>query len=216
MHPIFRFVSVLMVSAATLPAAHSQTAPAPAVLLVVGDSLSAEYGLKRGSGWVALLTQRLSEQYPNYQVVNASISGDTTSGGKSRLPSLLTRHQPQIVLLELGSNDALRGLSLAMTQQNLESMTRQIKAAGARPLLVGMQIPPNYGRQYSERFAQVFKDVADKENARLAPFLLDGMATDRAQFQADGIHPNEAAQPALLDNVWPSLEPLLKDQPSAG
>jgi acyl-CoA thioesterase-1 len=128
------------------------------------------------------------EQYPNYQVVNASISGDTTSGGKARLPALLARHAPAVVVLELGSNDALRGLALDMTESNLTAMTQQAKSAGARVLIVGMQIPPNYGRDYAERFARVFQTVAQKEQAALVPFLMEGMATDRALFQADGIH----------------------------
>lgn len=194
--------------------AHAQTAaPAegstPRTVLVVGDSLSAEYGIKRGTGWVPLLAARVSEQYPKYQVVNASISGDTTSGGVARLPALLRQHAPTVVVLELGSNDALRGLSLTMTEQNLRAMTQAAKAADAKVVIVGMQIPPNYGRDYTQRFAQLFDTVAKDENARLVPFLMEGMALNRAMFQADGIHPNEDAQPQLLDNVWPTLRPLL-------
>ncbi|MVW80592.1 arylesterase [Bordetella sp. 02P26C-1] len=177
---------------------------------MVGDSLSAEYGLQRGSGWVALLSQRIAEQYPNYRVVNASISGDTTSGGLSRLPALLEREHPAVVIIELGSNDALRGLSLQMTEQNLRGMTQRAREAGAQVLLVGMQIPPNYGRDYTQRFAALFPTIAKAEDASLAPFLLDGIATDREQFQADGIHPNEQAQPALLENVWAALRPILE------
>nr|WP_242697283.1 arylesterase [Bordetella petrii] len=209
-----------MAAALAAPAAHAQTpAPAPGsaarTVLVVGDSLSAEYGLARGTGWVPLLAKRMSEQYPNYRVVNASISGDTTSGGVSRLPALLERHHPAIVVLELGPNDALRGLSLKMTEQNLRDMARQSRQAGAQVLIVGMQIPPNYGRDYTQRFAAVFPAVAKAEQAGLVPFLMDGMATDRALFQADGIHPNEQAQPLLLDNVWAALRPMLKkDQPA--
>ncbi|KNY08448.1 GDSL family lipase [Achromobacter piechaudii] len=194
--------------------AHAQTtAPAegstPRTVLVVGDSLSAEYGIKRGTGWVPLLAARVSEQYPKYQVVNASISGDTTSGGVARLPALLRQHAPAVVVLELGSNDALRGLSLTMTEQNLRAMTQAAKAADAKVVIVGMQIPPNYGRDYTQRFAQLFDTVAKDENAQLVPFLMEGMALNRAMFQADGIHPNEDAQPQLLDNVWPTLRPLL-------
>ncbi|MBO9357152.1 arylesterase [Bordetella petrii] len=199
-----------------MPAAQAQTAaPAPGsaarTLLVVGDSLSAEYGLARGTGWVPLLARRMSEQYPNYQVVNASISGDTTSGGVTRLPALLERHKPAVVILELGSNDALRGLSLQMTEQNLRDMARRSRQAGARVLIVGMQIPPNYGRDYTQRFAALFPAVARAEQAGLVPFLMEGMATDRALFQADGIHPNEQAQPALLENVWAALRPILEE-----
>jgi len=194
--------------------AHAQTAPtaegsASRTVLVVGDSLSAEYGIKRGTGWVPLLSARVSEQYPKYQVVNASISGDTTSGGMARLPALLRQHAPAVVVLELGSNDALRGLSLTMTEQNLRAMTQAAKQAEAKVVIVGMQIPPNYGRDYAQRFAQLFSTVAKDEKARLVPFLMEGIATNRAMFQADGIHPNEDAQPQLLDNVWPTLRPLL-------
>lgn len=194
--------------------AHAQTATtaegsASRTLLVVGDSLSAEYGIKRGTGWVPLLSARVSEQYPKYQVVNASISGDTTSGGMARLPALLRQHAPAVVVLELGANDALRGLPLSMTEQNLRAMTQAAKQAKAEVLIVGMQIPPNYGRDYAQRFAQLFSTVAKDEKARLVPFLMEGIATNRAMFQADGIHPNEDAQPQLLDNVWPTLRPLL-------
>lgn len=209
-----------MTAALAAPAAHAQTAsPAtgsqPHTLLVVGDSLSAEYGLARGTGWVPLLAKRMSEQYPNYQIVNASISGDTTSGGVARLPALLKRHQPAIVVLELGANDALRGLSLQLTEKNLLDMAQRSRQAGAQVLIVGMQIPPNYGRDYAQRFAALFPAVAKAEQAQLVPFLLEGMATQREMFQADGIHPNEQAQPALLNNVWAALQPMLQgDQPA--
>ncbi|HYG41668.1 MAG TPA: arylesterase [Bordetella sp.] len=214
------FVAAAMATALATPAAHAQTAAqapgsAARTLLVVGDSLSAEYGLARGTGWVPLLARRMSEQYPTYQIVNASISGDTTSGGVARLPPLLERHKPAIVVLELGSNDALRGLSLKMTEQNLREMAQRSRQAGARVLIVGMQIPPNYGRDYAQRFAGVFPAVAQAEDASLVPFLMDGMATDRAMFQADGIHPNEQAQPALLENVWAALRPILENDQSA-
>jgi len=182
---------------------------APRTVLVVGDSLSAEYGIKRGTGWVPLLSARISEQYPKFQVVNASISGDTTSGGVARLPALLRQHAPAVVVLELGANDALRGLPLNMTEQNLRTMAQAARKADADVLIVGMQIPPNYGRDYAQRFAAVFSKVAKDEKARLVPFLMEGIATNRAMFQADGIHPNEDAQPQLLDNVWPALRPML-------
>jgi len=142
--------------------------------------------------------------------VNASISGDTTSGGVSRLPGLLREHEPAIVVLELGSNDALRGLSLAMTQDNLTAMARAAREAGAQVLIIGMQIPPNYGQDYAARFRDLFQAVARSQQARYVPFLLDGVATDRTLFQADGMHPTEQAQPRLLENVWPVLEPMLR------
>jgi acyl-CoA thioesterase-1 len=183
-----------------------------AVVLVVGDSLSAEYGLPRGRGWVALLEQRLQERMPGVRVVNASISGDTTSGGRSRLPALLKQHQPTHVILELGGNDALRGLPLKMTEDNLRAMTRAARAAGARVLIAGMQVPPNYGKRYADDFATLFATVAREEKTALVPFFLAGVADgpDAAQmFQPDRIHPNVRAQPRMLDNVWPVLQPLL-------
>ena len=182
-------------------------------LLVVGDSLSAEYGLARGQGWVALLEARLVREKLAWQVVNASISGDTTSGGRSRLPALLQRHAPAIVVLELGGNDALRGLPLAMTRDNLTEMVRRGQAAGARVLLLGMQMPPNYGRSYAEAFSALYAEVAKARQAALVPFFLRGVADTAdptALFQADRIHPNEEAQPKMLDNVWPALRPLLR------
>ena len=195
-------------------AAFASVAAQPAaVILVVGDSLSAEYGLARGSGWVALLDQRLAREKLAVRVVNASISGDTTSGGRSRLPSLLAQHKPSHVILELGGNDALRGLPLAQTQANLTAMARAAKASGARVLVVGMQVPPNYGRQYGNDFAALFASVAKSEGAALVPFLLKGVADGadaQALFQPDRIHPKEAAHPIMLGNVWPVLRPLLK------
>jgi acyl-CoA thioesterase-1 len=194
-----------------LPAVQAQGKPA--TVLVVGDSLSAEYGLPRGTGWVALLEQRLAQEKIAARVVNASISGDTTSGGRSRLPALLTAHQPTHVVIELGANDALRGLPLSMTQANLAEMARVSKRAGARVLLVGMQMPPNYGRKYSNDFAALFAEVARVEGAALVPFLLQGVAdgpNPEALFQADRIHPSAAAHPTMLGNVWPVLRPLLR------
>ncbi|MCE2908491.1 MAG: arylesterase [Burkholderiaceae bacterium] len=178
------------------PAAATATQP---VILIVGDSLSAEYGLAR-------------EKLP-WRVVNASISGDTTSGGRTRLPALLREHSPRVVVIELGGNDALRGLPLAMTQGNLTAMTQAAKAAGARVLIAGMQVPPNYGRAYGEAFANLFATVARAEGAALVPFFLAGVAdvpdADRF-FQPDRIHPTAEAQPRMLDNVWPALRPLLR------
>jgi acyl-CoA thioesterase-1 len=185
-------------------------------VLILGDSLSAEYGLKRGSGWVALLEARLAQQRADFvgkrgepAVVNASISGETTAGGRSRLPALLERHRPAIVVIALGANDALRGLDLATTQENLGRMIDEAKAAGARPVLVGMMVPPNYGRAYADRFAGIYPALARDRDVALVPFLLEGFAEDTSRFQADRIHPNETAQQRMLDNVWPTLERLV-------
>jgi acyl-CoA thioesterase I len=198
---------------ASVLALRPAAAAARQTVLVVGDSLSAEYGLARGTGWVALLELRLAEQKLDISVVNASVSGDTTSGGLSRLPDLLARHRPTHVILELGGNDALRGLPLAMTRGNLIDMTKAARAAGAKVLLVGMQVPPNYGRRYVDDFASLFSSVARAEGAALVPFLLKGVADgpqSEALFQADRIHPNAQAQAMLLDNVWVALKPLLR------
>ena len=202
--------SALLGAALALPA---KAQPARRKLLVVGDSLSAEYGLPRGTGWVALLQARIAQQKLPWDVVNASISGDTTSGGRSRVPALLTQHKPALVVIELGGNDALRGLPLAMTQANLTEMARASKAAGARVVVVGMAVPPNYGRQYSDDFFKLFATVAKAEGAALVPFLLHGVAdVPQAEtlFQPDGIHPRAEAHPRMLANVWPVLQPLLR------
>jgi acyl-CoA thioesterase-1 len=184
-------------------AAAKPQGPGPKVL-VLGDSLSAEYGLARGSGWVALLQARLAKDGAAVTVINASISGDTTSGGLSRLPALLLQHKPQVVVLELGGNDALRGLPLAMTQANLTAMARAAKASGAKVLIAGVAVPPNYGRQYGEAFITLFATVAKAEGAALVPFLLAGVAdVPNADdlFQADRIHPKAEAHPRMLTNV---------------
>lgn len=181
----------------------------PLRILVVGDSLSAEYGLKRGSGWVDLLKQSISTSHPHVEIINASISGDTTSGGLSRLKALLERTTPDIVLIELGANDALRGLPLEMTRNNLVSMIKLVKEANAKPALAGMQIPPNYGREYTEAFKELFQTVARSEGTKLVPFLLEGIADDPAMFQADTIHPNEQAQPILMENVRKVILPMI-------
>jgi len=183
-----------------------------ATLLVVGDSLSAEYGLKRGTGWVALLDKRLRDEGKPITVVNASISGDTTSGGLSRLPPLLAQHKPQMVLIELGGNDALRGLPLKTSQDNLESMVKAAQNQGAKVLLLGMQVPPNYGPQYAAEFSAMYAEVAKRQKVGLVPFFLKGVAdADNADslFQSDRIHPVEAAHPIMLGNVWPALRKLL-------
>jgi len=194
------------------------SAPMPATaagktVLVLGDSLSAEYGLARGSGWVALLDRQLAKDKVAAKVVNASISGDTTSGGRSRLPALLKQHSPTHVVIELGGNDALRGLPLAMTRDNLLAMARDAKAAGAKVLVVGMQVPPNYGARYGQDFSALFASVAQAEGAALVPFLLAGVA-DGPQadklFQADRIHPTAEAHPRMLANVWAVMKPWLR------
>lgn len=215
-HFIANAFPALAVGILALPhgvAVAAQTAPARAsTILVLGDSLSAEYGLKRGTGWVALLEQRLSTEKHRARVVNASISGDTTSGGRSRLAALLDQHHPTHVIIELGGNDALRGLPLKMTADNLQHMAQASQVAGARVLLVGMQVPPNYGPDYARAFAALFADVAKSRKAALVPFLLRGVADQpdaERWFQADRIHPREEAQPTLLNNVWPELRKLL-------
>jgi acyl-CoA thioesterase-1 len=188
------------------------TAATRPVVLVLGDSLSAEYGLPRDTGWVKLLADRLASSAGSraqYSVVNASISGETTRGGRTRLPALLDQHAPAVVVIELGANDGLRGLPLDAMRDNLRQMAAASQAAGARVLLVGMQIPPNYGRSYSDRFAATFAEVAGAQKTALVPFLLDGFAAQLDLFQADRIHPNERAQPRMLDNVWKALRPLL-------
>jgi len=179
------------------------------VVLVLGDSLSAEYGLPRDTGWVKLLSDRLAQDGAKYTVVNASISGETTSGGRTRLPALLKQHRPAIVVIELGGNDGLRGLPVSAMRDNLAAMIDASHAAGARVLLVGVRVPPNYGRDYAQRFASVFEELARRRKVGLVPFLLDGFAERLEYFQADRIHPNEKAQSLMLDNVWPHLKPLL-------
>lgn len=194
-------------------ASAANVANAPARILVVGDSLSAEYGLKRGSGWVALLEKKLLDEKVPALVVNASISGDTTSGGLTRLNPLLAQHKPSLVVIELGGNDALRGLSLEMSRTNLVKMTRTAQRAGARVLLLGMQMPPNYGRDYSQKFTSMYGAVAKSTGAGLVPFMLKGIADapdSLVWFQADRIHPKEAAHPIILANVWPALKKELK------
>ena len=196
------------------PAAQAQTRTPKqgGKLLILGDSLSAEYGLRRGTGWVSLLTQRMSQTHPQFQVINASISGDTTSGGRSRLPALLHQHQPTHLIIELGGNDALRGLPLQQTQANLSDMIQIAKQQNCKVLLVGMQVPPNYGAQYTQQFDRMFKEIAQSQKIKLVSFLLKGIADtpDASQFfQADRIHPNELAQPKMLENVWNIARPWL-------
>jgi acyl-CoA thioesterase-1 len=199
-----RILLVCLFLFSALPAGAAQ------VVLVFGDSLSAAYGIPPRTGWVALLEQRLAARKPVWQVVNASVSGETTAGGLARLPAVLDRHRPDIVIIELGANDGLRGLPLAHTRKNLTAMTAEAKKRGARVLLVGMRLPPNYGSTYTGEFQALYKSVAKKSGAGLAPFLFEGFATRPEMFQADGLHPTAEAQPRLLDNVWRALAPMLK------
>ena len=181
-------------------------------ILVLGDSLSAEYGLKRGTGWVALLEQRLKQNGVSFGVVNASISGDTTLGGLSRLPALLEAHKPRVLVIELGGNDALRGLPLQTSQDNLNAMVRAGLDKGAKVLLLGMQMPPNYGLDYAKQMEKMYRDVAKSNQVALVPFFLKGVADipdATLLFQADRIHPTEAAHPTMLNNVWPTLKKLM-------
>ena len=179
-------------------------------LLVLGDSLSAAYGLDRTEGWVHLLEQRLKNKFPACELVNASISGETSLGGLSRLPALIKTHQPNLVMIELGANDGLRGLPIASMKQNLQQMVQLSVQAKAKVLLIGMEMPPNYGRTYTEQFKQVFFDTSKQNKIPLVPFLMEGFAGQREAFQADGIHPNASVQTKILGNVWPALEKLLK------
>lgn len=193
--------------------AHAQNrSPAAPVILVLGDSLSAEYGIPRGTGWVALLEEKLKSSHPRARVVNASISGETTAGGLSRLPALLKTHAPTHVIIELGGNDGLRGLSLKKTEDNLLSMAQAAKQASSRVLILGMQLPPNLGASYARSFSDIFPRVARAQRAQLVPFFLKGVADapDPLQwFQPDRIHPTAAAQSLMLGNVWPVLQKML-------
>ena len=205
--------ALLLALAFALAPTHAAAQALPRKILVLGDSISAEYGMARGAGWVALLQKKLTAEKRPWQVINASISGDTTAGGRARLAQQLAQHQPQVLIVELGGNDALRGLPLLQTQANLAAMTEMAQKAGARVLLLGMQVPPNYGADYSRAFAQTFADVAKAKKTALVPFLLKGVGDvpeSQKGFQSDRIHPNAQAQPLLLANVWPQLVRLLR------
>ncbi len=205
--------ALLLALAFALAPTHAAAQALPRKILVLGDSISAEYGMARGAGWVALLQKKLTAEKRPWQVINASISGDTTAGGRARLAQQLAQHQPQVLIVELGGNDALRGLPLLQTQANLAAMTEMAQKAGARVLLLGMQVPPNYGADYSRAFAQTFADVAKAKKTALVPFLLKGVGDvpeSQKWFQSDRIHPNAQAQPLLLANVWPQLVRLLR------
>ncbi len=201
------FLRLLFALIAAIPA--SAFAAAAPMVLVLGDSISAGYGLPAETGWTTLLQQRLvAEHYP-HRVVNASISGDTTAGGRARLDALLTKHRPAVTVIELGGNDGLRGGSLDALQANLAAMTAAAQKSGSRVLIVGLRLPPNYGPSYVRRFETIYADVARERKAALVPFLFEGFAEDNAMFQPDRIHPVSAAQARLLDNVWRGLKPLL-------
>jgi acyl-CoA thioesterase-1 len=206
MRRIVRGVFLLWCALASLHVVHAASLP---TILVFGDSISAAYGISVEDGWVALLQKKLTSQGYGYRVVNASVSGETTGGGAARLPRALELHRPAIVILELGGNDGLRGLPVDEVRANLDSMIRKSRAAGARVLIVGMRMPPNYGPAYSQKFQALYADLAQRYRAPFVPFLLEKVALDAALMQGDGIHPSARAQPTLLDAVWPKLEPLL-------
>ena len=198
----------LLVTLAASASAYS----APKTVLVVGDSLSAEYGIARGAGWVSLLEQKLKAEKLQARVINASISGETTSGGRARLPALLGQHRPDIVVIELGANDGLRGLPVASAEANLRAMVAMAKDKKAEVLLVGMRMPPNYGRAYTEKFFDMFKKVSTETRSPLVPFMLEGVADKPALFQQDRLHPLADAHPAILSNIWPQFASLIKKQ----
>jgi acyl-CoA thioesterase-1 len=207
---MYDFRSVLCGALLALVALAARAGDAPPIL-VVGDSLSAAYGIARDEGWVALLERRLRVQGYGQPVINASVSGDTSRGALARLPALLDRHRPGIVVIEIGGNDGLRGLPLDVLRSNLASMIEAAQEADARVLLLGMRIPPNYGPRYAEGFYETYEQLSERYETALVPFLLDGIALDAELMQDDGIHPRAAAQAGMLDLVWPALEPLLKD-----
>lgn len=189
-----------------MPSAHASATQA---IVVLGDSISAGYGFQREQGWVNLLAQTLVEREEPWAAVNASISGETTGGGRARLPGVIKEHEPDIVIIELGGNDGLRGYPISKIRANLTAMVDMVQQAGAVPLLVAMRIPPNYGVRYTSAFDGVFAEVANRTGALLVPFLLNDVALEDGMMQDDGIHPSAAAQPLLLDEVWTYLEPLL-------
>jgi acyl-CoA thioesterase-1 len=199
-----RIVLILLVVGVSRPAVAG-------TLLIVGDSLSAGYGVPSGSDWVSLLNKRLMSDYPDVSLVNASISGETTAGGKRRIGALLQRHQPDVVVVELGANDGLRGIRIPLIRDNLAAIVDACLGSGAKILVIGMRVPPNYGREYAEKFHNMFRQVSLDSGASLVPFMLDGFADDRAMFQDDGIHPSRDAQPLIRDTIYEQLQPLLND-----
>lgn len=200
---IKKILLILLLSSATLPAIAKNT------ILVVGDSLSAAYGMSKEQGWVALLQQRLEENHYQYDVINASVSGDTTSNGLAQLPAALEKYHPEITIIALGGNDGLRGLPLTVIEKNLGKMAALAKDAGSKVLLLGVRLPPNYGPAYTTAFQRVYINVADEHGVSSVPVMLKNMDEKRDLFQSDGIHPKPEAQPIILDNIWPILKPLL-------
>lgn len=203
---LVRCLAVLLLMSSAAANAYS----ASKTVLVVGDSLSAEYGIARGAGWVALLEQRLKRLDPAANIVNASVSGETTSGGRTRLPTLLSKYKPRVVIIELGANDGLRGLPVSAAEANLRAMIEASRKAGAQVLLVGMRMPPNYGRDYAEKFFAMYATLAKDVKVPLAPFMLDGVAQKPELFQPDRLHPLAEAHPIILGNIWPHLQQILK------
>lgn len=198
------FLALVLLSASTFASSANQ-------LLIMGDSLSAAYGVRTEHAWVARLKEKLGQQdFDNWEVLNASISGETTDGGLRRLPELLSRHDPEIVIIELGGNDGLRGFSPGVIERNLKEMITRSQDAEARVLLVGMQLPPNYGRRYTEAFADIYPDLAQEHSVSLVPFFLEGIYDQEGMMQDDGIHPTDDAQEHLLNNLWPELKPMLE------
>jgi acyl-CoA thioesterase I len=206
MVPVWLVLLVVALTSTSVNAEPTHSEPGP-IVLVMGDSLSAAYGIEREEGWVSLLAERLDG---DARVINASISGETTSGGAQRFPEIIGQRQPDIVLLELGGNDGLRGLPPTQMQANLASMIEQSQDAGAKVLLLGIDIPPNYGQAYRDAFTGVYHSLAEEYDVALVPFLLEDVALDNTLMQSDGIHPTAEAQPIILENVWPALEPLLE------
>jgi len=203
-----RVILSLLLVVVTLLAQNS-LADEPPVLLILGDSLSAGYGMDSDQSWVHLLEARLNDNGHTYRILNSSISGDTTQGGLARLPRLLDRYQPRIVIIELGANDGLRGINPGITRTNMTRMVQNSQQAGAKVLLAGIKLPPNYGADYIEQFESMYADIAREYDTLLVPFFMDGVVFDPGLLQADGIHPNEKGQPVLLENVWQVLEPAL-------
>jgi acyl-CoA thioesterase-1 len=206
------FLKKWSVGAALALAASASAYSAPKTVLVLGDSLSAEYGITRGSGWVSLLQQKLKAEKIDAAIVNASISGETTSGGRARLPALLGQHKPSVVVIELGANDGLRGLPVAAAEANLRSMVNLAQQNKAKVLLVGMRMPPNYGRAYTERFYGMYQTLSTQTKSPLVPFMLEGVADKPALFQQDRLHPRAEAHPTILANIWPQFSALIKSR----